>query len=483
MRTLNRPMFRYGGPIKQGVMNGIREPKKNGGSMGPQFNTGLVGDERYPKTDGREKHAFFLAPMAYTGLMAAGRALAPRAIAAAAKRFGKGLATSPGTGTSVFGKGLTKMQRLKNLLPSSRFRNAGSKINLGGKNPGNLPVPYGSTMDATGKLGLRQSLTDPRRLGMAIRENPLTAFTVAGQVKNIPDIAGGIFDVGKSAVQGGTNYLLGTEFGKRDDKNAEGAVLEKLTTESIKEVLTPAEEKALAASKSATAEAAKIASASFAKAEKEKRIEGYREIMDIKGMNKDAAYNSLIAASQAVLGEGDFKGSIKDGSLINKIIGTTSQAFDKPAKTKDAINSLILKGEIEKDINQGKEGSQMKAAKEFASMQGISVTEAYKSLGFSKNKNLSENIAIVSKSQGGIGLTTESVTEGLRMTYPELGVPNIIGTDAELVELKKKNSLYKDQNDAAIFEDLAVKNKLGDGLYVLGTSSFTITDGKLDQLR
>ena len=28
MRTLNRPMFRYGGPIKEGVMNGIREPKK-----------------------------------------------------------------------------------------------------------------------------------------------------------------------------------------------------------------------------------------------------------------------------------------------------------------------------------------------------------------------------------------------------------------------------------------------------------------------
>ena len=33
MRTLNRPMFRYGGPIKEGVMSGIREPKKNGGSM------------------------------------------------------------------------------------------------------------------------------------------------------------------------------------------------------------------------------------------------------------------------------------------------------------------------------------------------------------------------------------------------------------------------------------------------------------------
>ena len=33
MKTLNRPMFRYGGPIKEGVMNGIREPKRNGGSM------------------------------------------------------------------------------------------------------------------------------------------------------------------------------------------------------------------------------------------------------------------------------------------------------------------------------------------------------------------------------------------------------------------------------------------------------------------
>jgi hypothetical protein len=465
MRTLNRPMFRYGGPIKQGVMNGIREPKKNGGKML------LVGQhpKEFRASDGREKHVL---PLVYYGGMAALRALAPRAIAAGAKALGRGLATSPGAGTSVFGKGLTKMQRLKNLLPSQRFRQPATPSGqvIKGKY---TPAP----------LSIKESLRSPEIIGRAIRENPFTAFGVAGQAKNIPDIAGGIFDVGKSAVQGGTNYLLGTEFGKGDDKNAEGAVLEKLTTESIKEVLTPAEEKALAASKSATAEAAKIAAASFAEAEKEKRIEGYRKIMDIKGMNKDAAYDSLIAASQAISGSGDFKGDIKDGSLINKIIQSTSKAFDKPADTKKAINSLILKGEIEKDINQGKEGSQMKAAKEFASMQGISVTEAYKSLGFSKNKNLSENIAIVSKSQGGVGLTTESVTEGLRMTYPELGVPNIIGTDAELVELKKKNSLYKDQNDAAIFEDLAVKNKLGDGLYVLGTSSFTITDGKLDQLR
>jgi hypothetical protein len=27
MKTLNRPMFRYGGPIKEGIMDGMREPK------------------------------------------------------------------------------------------------------------------------------------------------------------------------------------------------------------------------------------------------------------------------------------------------------------------------------------------------------------------------------------------------------------------------------------------------------------------------
>jgi len=33
MRPLNRPMFRYGGPIKEGVMSGIKErvPYQKGG--------------------------------------------------------------------------------------------------------------------------------------------------------------------------------------------------------------------------------------------------------------------------------------------------------------------------------------------------------------------------------------------------------------------------------------------------------------------
>jgi len=467
MKTLNRPMFRYGGPIKEGVMNGIREPKKNGGSMSKQFNTGLVGDERYPKTDGREHHFAFLAPLLGYG----GAAL--RALPAVYRGFKGARTFAPGN--------LGKMGRFKDMFsPSSRFRTG----QVAGQGNILTPAQIKAGMKPTlGKRGIMESLKDPSRFGAAIRENPFTALSALtlpnAALSAAPTLLKGGVGAGKMFIDA---VLPGEQF-RGEDKKEEGAVLEKLTTESIKEVLTPAEEKALAASKKATAEAAKIASASFAKAEKEKRIESYREIMDIKGMNKDAAYDSLIAASQAVLGEGDFKGSIKDGSLINKIIGSTSKAFDKPKATKQAIDSLILKGEIEKDINQGKEGSQMKAAKDFAAAQGISVTQAYKDLGFSKNKDLSENIAIVNKSIGAQGMNTTAVVEGLRMTYPELGIPVVAQTDSELIDLKKKNELYKNASDAEIFEDLAVKNEIGDGLYVLGTSVFSIKEGKLNQIR
>ena len=94
--------------------------------------------------------------------------------------------------------------------------------------------------------------------------------------------------------------------------------------------------------------------------------------MDIKGMNKTAAYNSLIAASQLINQEGDFKGSLKDGSLINKIIGAANKQFEKPRATKDAINTLIAKAEIEKDINLSKGNSSTQQIKALADASGRS---------------------------------------------------------------------------------------------------------------
>ena len=52
MRTLTRPMFNMGGPIKQGIMHGIREPYRGGGQAA------LVGNPLYPRTGGREHHGY-----------------------------------------------------------------------------------------------------------------------------------------------------------------------------------------------------------------------------------------------------------------------------------------------------------------------------------------------------------------------------------------------------------------------------------------
>ena len=48
MRTLNRPMFNMGGPIKEGVMHGIREPYAGGQLVRPgPGRPGYAGEETF----------------------------------------------------------------------------------------------------------------------------------------------------------------------------------------------------------------------------------------------------------------------------------------------------------------------------------------------------------------------------------------------------------------------------------------------------
>jgi len=91
--------------------------------------------------------------------------------------------------------------------------------------------------------------------------------------------------------------------------------------------------------------------AAEAKARMEK-MESYKEIMDIKGMSKDAAYKSLIDASNIIREGGNLKEGIKDGSLISKLTTAASKRFDKPRATEEALRSLIAKGEITKEMNK-----------------------------------------------------------------------------------------------------------------------------------
>jgi len=88
-----------------------------------------------------------------------------------------------------------------------------------------------------------------------------------------------------------------------------------------------------------------------AKARMEK-MDRYREIIDIKGMNKDAAYKSLIDASKIIQEGGNLKESLKDGSLISKVTAAASKRFDKVSDTENALRSLVVKGEIDNELNK-----------------------------------------------------------------------------------------------------------------------------------
>ena len=108
MRPLSRPMFRYGGPIKEGVMSGIREPHKNGQRVG----YGLVGDKRYPRTDGREHHWGFapwlLSLVGGTGARVAGGQVVKKVGQKVIPKITQNLSATPKNLQGIFVQGTQK---------------------------------------------------------------------------------------------------------------------------------------------------------------------------------------------------------------------------------------------------------------------------------------------------------------------------------------------------------------------------------------
>ena len=419
MKTLNRPMFRYGGPIKEGVMNGIREPKKNGGML-------LVGQhpKKFKDASGREQH--------FAPLIAAGSA-AMRFLPAAYRGFKAARAYKP------FSQNLGIAGRLKDIFKPS----AG------------LGAPMAETGAGAGF-----------RTGSFLRSNPLTSLPLAGlaieggakAVKGLAGMTPGALksyantvipfadpftidkekvdiDINKDPNLGKTTKELGKTTGT--SKNADGSPVVQLT-------------------------------------EKEKRsqqIQKYRDIMDIKSMNKGAAYDSLIAASQAISGEGDFKGSLKDGSLINKIIQSTSKAFDKPTKTKDAIDTLILKAEIEKDLNKDKNRLDTEYKK---SMIDINKKKL-------EGSNFAENKAVIKKA-GGSGQS--GIDDAAALNNDNFRGNIVVKTDLDKVIKGQKEKGILDQKEIVVsYTNTLIEGKeLPDGDYTVGDYLVTIQNGKVYDL-
>ena len=304
MKTLNRPMFRYGGPIKEGVMSGIREPKRNGGSMmgndeGPR-RAALVGNPIYPKgPDGRTGHY---------------------------------VTTAIGLGLRGAAAGARYVPKIINKIRGTAKPKINTTPDMTGMLPGAAGIPNAAAGAAAPGFFKNLIMGDPLvRAGMY----GYKALTGAG-AKSLGQKAVRVA-LSPTTLASGVYFANGRYFNKKDEEviiDEAGDVVNTITEKEEVIQKTPAEIKA-----------------AENKARMEK-MDSYREIMDIKGMNKDAAYKSLIDASKIIQEGGNLKKSLKDGSLISKVTAAASKRFDKVSDTENALRSLVVKGEIDNELNK-----------------------------------------------------------------------------------------------------------------------------------
>jgi len=410
MKPLNRPMFRYGGPIKEGVMSGIQErvPYKTGGG--------------YLKNLGGAIANFY--------------------------------------------------NPLKKAKPIQKIINKIKPTSVPKIRQTNLDKPIGMR----GTLSERASkIPFMERAGMFVKQNPVQVgvaapFVASGALTAAPPVAKGIGSIAKATGMQLADLAVPDFIFDQDQyfKDKEEAKIKK----ELEASELTAQEKKIKELEALLAGGNKPdLSTKSAEELRADKIAKYRDIVDIKGMNKDAAYNSLIAASQAINESGDFKGDIKSGKLINQIIQGASKSFDKPKQTKDAIDTLILKGEIEADIAAGKPSTYLKAAQDMvATGAAKNITEAMKTLTKSENSMSTTLAAVLAKGQR---LDDKLVGVAYREETGKIPAGSV--KLSEVNEWKEDNA---GKTEVDYVKELLTKTKIAPGDYVIGERVVTVDEDK-----
>ena len=422
MRTLTRPMFNMGGPIKQGVMNGIREPKKNGGKML------LVGQhpKEFQDKSGREKHWIPLLGWGATAL---------RAAPAAYRGFKAARTFAPGK--------LGTWGRIKNIMsPGGKFRNVAGKK---GTDPsaaymkGDFTASAGSPATAGSRLGIWKALRDPTRFGAAIRENPLTALSSltlpnligTAAYKAAPGAAKGAWGLTKRYADA---IIPGDQSSWYTPKEPPTGV-----------PLNPNLQANIAAKKELSTEKKK----EFALQQREGRVKKYLEMMGYDRSKKTAIADALIDASKIVGDRGTLDKKNIAQELINPIIQATSKRLDKPEQIREAVGLMSVKAAIQKDM----EDPTVKALR----------LEQLKGLRGGFSKDIGDFIL----SAKGTKVKTEALARYARAKADQHGLDFTVVTDEDIAGVGEGAS-----------EDTIIKSVVkDDGVYMIGDAIVQVTDG------
>ena len=310
MRPLNRPMFRNGGPIKEGIMSGMQD--RPGYSVGSKVG-GFFSN-------------IFKKPV-QTSTVASQTVKKPSVVGAGfnkLKEIFTGTKTTTGPGTVT----------IPGTPPKTTFSGAYS-----------MRTP-GTTTRTVEKMGPPQVTTSLQPFTPGGPTNP--NIYAAAQRVFVPLTTGGGKVLQAAKPYSGVITIGG--IGAYSLLNDDG------TPKTINQIKTET-----GANETEITKAIEEAEKGGGKgginrdAEIEANRQRYYKLMGIDKMNKDAVYNTLIDASNQIREGGTIKDQLKSGNLVSGVINALSKNLDKSVDLKKQIDAAILKGEITKDINKQKD--------------------------------------------------------------------------------------------------------------------------------
>jgi hypothetical protein len=406
MKPLNRPMFKYGGPIKEGIMTGMKDSPQQ-----------LVKSNADGSRPGYAGPALLALPYIGTAARFLARPFGQFITKQMAKR---GVTGSGGTIRSGLG-------RSRVLKPGEKLTEDVTKFkpNIFGKYLAGSPEGRLLTGGAgyAGKAG--QTIF---KAGKGLAKSPLTLAT--------------------AGYYGGKKLI--DQF--KDDPIKKGEIPGQSTSaiNKAKAAIGMPENLTYGGGREPTIDDPKKTKSEENEALKQK----YYKIMGLDKMKKDAVYDSLIDASRIVSEEGgDLKGSIKSGTLQNKIIQAISGQLDKSAALKKQIDAAILKGEITKDIKANDPAEKNKAR---LVEKQIELADQKLSGG-----SLIENIEAGKKAAGGANSTANVYNSVLRTYKTE---PTVLADTTEAAEFRKSDNYT---TDAALVKTIVETQGKGAGIYIL----------------
>ena len=313
MRTLSRPMFNMGGPIKQGIMHGIREPYAGGGRAA------LVGNPVYPKTGGREHHVVPLLAGIGPLLTAMGRF--------AIRPVGKYLM-----------RNVPAMQALK-WTGRGKTRKAVA---------GKIPKKFAPDPRRPGtkiKNITQEEYFQPTKFGSWLAKDPLIKAGMSGSGY----LGKGLKYAGKGIKAGVTTPTgLATTGSLAYMFWPDGTP--KTPEELIEDNVIRKGDKDYGPYKKGPPTITQEMRDAKAKADKEKRINELLDTMGYDKARKNAAYDALIDAGRMVSERGTLDPKNIGRELIDPIVAATSARFDKPQQIREAVGLMKVKADIAKQL-------------------------------------------------------------------------------------------------------------------------------------